>query len=570
MSEILEKRNKNLIKSVFTKMLLPALAAGASANLAGMIDGVIVGNKLGTVALGAINACRPAMQIYGFMSEILASGLVSCIAIAMGRNEKKSADRIFTSGVLFAAIIAVFLTAVQFIFAPGICRLFANDVELYSYALEYFRIFLFGFFFIILGEPLASAMRADGMPGMSGMVLLLPHIVNALMDVIFVYGLELGMKGAAIATVIGYVAGFLPCCYYFFFKRSYRLTGGDFGKNLADITSTGLPLAVNMGLISIKLLIVNSLVLTNGGSVGMAVMSILMTAWALQSLFIGGVKQSTMPLISFYYSNGDYHGVRAVFSHAFKVLMGAVLTLSALLVIFPKILPLLYGMRNAEELAVAVVALRIFAIYLPLEAFIMLVITYYTATGNKKTALLVSTLQGLGGMVIVIFPLAYFFGLIGVWISFAVSCLVPIGVIAIACHGNIERFFKMKGHTYLKELSLDFSDISDIVASVIEAVQIAGFDKDIANRTGIAIEEMAVSAFERNKDKKLNVDVTVRKIDDLLLVTFVDNGVEFNPLQCDTASGPDDINNISMLKAISHKIEYGRVVGMNKTDIVLK
>lgn len=261
MSGISETRNKNLIKSVFTKMLLPALAAGASANLAGMIDGVIVGNKLGTVALGAINACRPAMQIYGFLSEILASGLVSCITKAMGRNEKESADRIFTSGVLFSAIIAVFLTAAQFIFAPGICRLFANDADLYPFALNYYRYFLLGFFFIILSEPLASAMRADGMPFLSGLVLLLPHIVNAAMDILFVNVLELGLTGAAIATVLGYAIGFLLCCYYFFFKRSYRLTVGNIKNDMADITSTGLPLAVNMGLISIKLLIINSLVL---------------------------------------------------------------------------------------------------------------------------------------------------------------------------------------------------------------------------------------------------------------------------------------------------------------------
>ncbi len=570
MPEIQETRNKNLINSVFAKILLPALAAGASANLAGIIDGVIVGNKLGTVALGAINACRPAMQIYGFLSEILASGLVTCIARAMGRNEKKSADRIFTSAISFAAILAVLLTAVQFLFAPGICRLFANDVDLYPYALQYYRYFLFSFFFIVIAEPIASSMRADGMPGLSGLVLLLPHFVNALMDVLFVNILELGLEGAAIATVIGYIAGFLLCCYYFIFKRSYRITGGDFRKNIFDITSTGLPLAVNMGLITIKLLIVNSLVLAEGGSVGMAVMSLLMTAWAIESLFIGGVKQSTMPLISFYYSNGDYHGVRAVFSHAFKLLMGAELSLSILIVIFPKILPYLYGMKDPSELACAVIALRIFAIYLPMEAFIMLVITYYTATGNKKMALLVSTLQGLGAMLIVIVPLVHFFGLIGVWISFSISCLIPIAVIAITCHGNTEIFFRMKGHTYLKEFSIDISDISNLVVSVIDAVQNAGFDKEIANRTGIAIEEMAVSAFERNKNKKLNVDVTVRKVDDSLLVTFADNGVEFNPLKCNTASGPDDIDNISMLNAVSHKIEYGRVVGMNKTDITLK
>lgn len=570
MNSIADVRNKNLIKSVFVSILLPALLAGASANLAGIIDGIIVGNIIGSEAVAAVNACRPAMQVYGFTAEIFASGLATCIAISIGQNKKDDANRLYSTGIFSALAVAVILTVLQLVFAKNICRVFADDDALYPLALEYYRYFLLSTFFILLSDSLAAVMRSDGMVKLSGAVLLLPHIVNAILDFVLIKVFDLGLTGAAIATVLGYVSGFLLCCYYYIFKRSYRFKAGNYLKNLGDIVSVGIPPATNMGLITIKLLIVNSLALSYGGTMGMTVMSMLMIAWALESLFIGGIKQAMMPMISYYYGNGDYHGVRMVFFHACRILMGIELALMVFLEIFPQSIPLLFGLRGAENLASVATAMRIFAIYLPMEAFIMLTITYYTATKNRKTATLLSVLQGLAATVVVIYPLVHFFGLIGVWISFPISSIVPILTIVFMSHGNSEKFFKMKGQTYLKEFSIDYSRISDIVAAVIKAVSDAGVDSTIANRTGVAIEEMAVSAFERNKGKKLHVDVTVKKVDEKLLVTFSDNGVEFDPTANNGSSDAEQLDNISMLKLVSHKIEYGRVIGINKTDIVLK
>lgn len=565
MNDSANTRNRDLIKSVFIRILLPALAAGASANIASMIDGIVVGNAIGSVALAAVNACRPASQIYGFLSEILASGIAACIAHSVGQNEKGKSDTIFTTGIFATLIAAVVLTLVQLLFAGRICRVFANDEELYPLTLEYYRIFSLSIFFILFNCSLSAAMRTDGYPKLSALVQLLPHIVNALLNVVFVSIFGMGLRGVAIATVLGYFAAFLIGVYYFFFKKSYRLLRGSFGRNLADITSVGTPPAVNMGLISIKLLLINALVLSVGGSLGMAVMSLLMVEWALESLFISGVKQSMMPMVSFYYANGDYHGVRAVFSYAFRFLMGAEAALILLFEIFPQILPLLFGMREAEQISAACVGIRIFSLQMPMEAFTMLAISYYTVTRQKKTALVLSVLQGLAAAVAVIYPLAHFFGINGVWLSFPVAGLIPLAVIAVMSRMNFEKFFRMKGHTYLQEFSVDVKKLSQTVDSVRKAVSDAGFNAIIANRTGLAIEEMAISALERNSRKKVHIDVTVRKNEDALLVTFSDDGMEFDPVT--SAESEAKASNLAMLKAISAKMEYGRIVGINKTDI---
>lgn len=568
MNDSVNTRNKDLIKSVFIRILLPALAAGASANIAGIIDGIVVGNAIGSVALAAVNACRPASQIYGFLSEILASGLVVCIAHSVGQNEKGKADKIFTTGISATLITAVVLTLAQLVFAGNICRVFANDEELYPLTLEYYRVFSLSTFFILINSSLSAAMRTDGYPKLSALVQLLPHIVNAVLNVVFVSVFGMGLRGVAIATVLGYLAAFLVGAYYFFFKKSYGLSRGSFGRNLAEITSVGAPSAVNMGLISIKLLLLNALALSAGGSQGMAVMSLLMVEWALESLFIGGVKQSMMPMISFYYANGDYHGVRAVFSYALRFLMAAEAALILLFEAFPQILPLLFGMREAEQISAACIGIRIFALQMPMEAFTMLAISYYTVTRQKKTALVLSVLQGLVAAVPVIYPLAHFFGITGVWLSFPVAGLIPLAVIAVMCRMNPEKFFRMKGHTYLQVFSVDVDKLSQTVDSVRKAVSDAGFETVTANRTGLAIEEMALSALERNSKKKVHIDVTVRKTEDALLVTFSDDGMEFDPVT--SAENEAKASNLAILKAISAKMEYGRIVGMNKTDIYLQ
>lgn len=563
-----DTRNRDLIRSVFIRILLPALTAGASANIASMIDGIIVGNAIGSNALAAVNACRPASQIYGFLSEILASGIAVCIAHSVGQNEKGKANKIFTTGISATMIAAVVLTLVQLLFAGKICRLFANDEELYPLALAYYRIFSVSVFFILINTSLAAAMRTDGYPKLSALVQLLPHVVNALLNILFVSVFGMGLRGVAVATVLGYFAASVIGIYYFFFKKSYRLLRGSFWRNLSDIASVGTPPAVNMGLISVKLLIINSLVLSAGGSLGMAVMSLIMVEWALESLFIGGVKQSMMPMVSFYYANGDYHGVRAVFGYAFRFLMEAEAVLILLFEIFPQILPFIFGMREPEQISVACVAIRIFALSMPMEAFTMLAISYYTVIRQKKTAVVLSVLQGLVAAVPVIYPLAHFFGINGVWFSFPVAGLIPLVLIAVMSRLNSERFFRMKGHTYLKEFSIEPDQLSQTVESVIKAVGDAGFDSRVANRTGLAVEEMAMSAVERNSGEKLHIDVTVRKTEDALLITFSDDGTEFNPVT--SADGEDKASSLAVLKAISARIEYGRIVGMNKTDIYLR
>ncbi|MDO4982112.1 MAG: MATE family efflux transporter [Eubacteriales bacterium] len=568
MNASINTRNNDLIRSIFKKILLPALAAGASANIATMIDGIVVGNAIGSEALAAVNSCRPASQIYGFLSEILASGVAVSIARSVGKSEKGKPDKLFTTGISAALIAAVVLTLVQQLFAGNICRLFADDEELYPLALEYYRIFSLSVFFILFNNSLSSAMRTDGYPKLSALVQLLPHIVNALLNVLFVSVFDMGLSGVAIATVLGYFAAFLVGAYYFFFRKSYRLLRGNFGRNLAEITSVGTPPAVNMGLISIKLLIINSLVLSVGGSLGMAVMSLIMVEWALESLFISGVKQSMMPMISYYYANGDYHGVRAVFNYAFRFLMTAEAALVLLFEVFPQFLPFIFGMREPEQISAACVGIRIFALSMPLEAFAMLTISYYTAIRNRKTAVVLSVLLGLVATVSVIYPLAHFFGINGVWLSFPVAELIPLALIAILSRLNSERFFRMKGHTYLQEFSVDVDQLSHTVDCVRKAVGDAGFDAIAANRTGLAIEEMALSALERNSEKKVHIDVTVRKIEDALLVTFSDDGMEFDPVT--SADREAKTSSLAMLKAISAKMEYGRIVGMNKTDIYLQ
>lgn len=105
--------------------------------------------------------------------------------------------------------------------------LFGGDGTLFPMITQYYSIVLFSIFFVIISEPMAAAMRTDGLPLISGVALLLPHILNAVLDVLFINVCGWGLAGAALATVLGYLAGFLLCCYYFFFRKSYRLSFGE-------------------------------------------------------------------------------------------------------------------------------------------------------------------------------------------------------------------------------------------------------------------------------------------------------------------------------------------------------
>ncbi len=567
-----ELRDKKLMKSVFLRFFLPAMIAGASANLAGMIDGLIVGNMIGSDALSAVNFCRPAMQVYAFLSEILASGVVNCIAMAGSRGEKERANRFFTSGITTACVVATLLTILQFLFSAPVCHLLVTDETLYPLALDYYRIFLFSTFFVLISEPIAATMRTDGFPVMSGIVLLLPHILNAILDAVFVGVCGWGLQGAATATVLGYAIGFVLSTYYMISRRSFKFDFQHFFRGISVIGITGAPPAVNMGLIAIKLLIVNRLVEHYGETVGAAVLSIIMIAWALQSLIVGGIKMTMMPMISYYYADGDYHGVRAVFEHALKVLVIGVLGLVMFLEFFPRVLPYLFGLRGEELLSEAEIGMRIFAPFLLLEALIMLIIVYYTSTAKRAKATFFSVLQGILAMLPVIFPLAYYFGIKGIWFAFPISSLIPLIVLAIMCRGRMDKLLDMKHEDFLLELTLNREELTQSIEGVQACICKEGFGSEVAEQARTVLEEMTGLIMAHNPNRRLHIDVTLRKKENGLLITFYDDGVANNPLQYgeNRVEKEGDDEAISHLMSFSEKMEYSRVIGLNKTNILLK
>lgn len=567
-----ELRDKRLMKSVFLRFFLPAMIAGASANLAGMIDGLIVGNMIGSDALSAVNFCRPAMQVYAFLSEILASGVVSCIAMAGSRGEKERVNRFFTSGVTTACMVATVLTLLQFLFSGPVCHLLVTDETIYPLALEYYRIFLFSTFFVLISEPIAATMRTDGFPIMSGIVLLLPHILNAVFDAVFVGVFDWGLRGAATATVLGYAIGFILAAYYMIARRSFKFDFKNFFRGISIIGLTGAPPAVNMGLIAIKLVIVNRLVEHYGGTVGAAVLSVIMVAWALQSLIVGGVKMTMMPMISYYYADGDYHGVHTVFEHALRVLVTGVLALVAFLEIFPRALPYLFGLRGEELLSEAEKGMRIFAPFLLLEALIMLIIVYYTSTTKRAKATFFSVLQGILAILPVIFPLAYYFGLTGIWVAFPVSSLIPLVVLAIQCRGSVDVLLDMEHEEFLQEITLKQGELAQALQSVKENVCRSGFDDEVAQQAGIVLEAMTGFISDHNPKRRPHIDVTLRKKENGLLITFYDDGIANNPLKF-RENHPEEEGGSAQyadLMSFSDKMEYSHVIGLNKTSIILK
>lgn len=562
-------RNTELIKSKYAQFFASAMLIGISANLAAMIDGFIVGNLIGSEALAAVNVCRPAMQVYGFCSEVLSAGFTGCISMLLGKRLKEEADRMFTSGMIGAVATAVILTIVQFLFADKICAVFANNETLIPIAGDYFNTMLFSVLFMLISEPLASAMRIEGRTVLAGAVLFAPHVCNAILDLLFVGVLKWGIRGAATATLIGYAIGFLIALSYVFSnKRTCRFAKGGRVDDFGQIVSTGISSAINMGLIAIKLLIVNRMVGEDGGKSGMAAMSILMIAWALQSLFIGGVSQTMMPMVSVYYGEGDAHGVRALFKHSLKILLGSVCMLVIFLLIFPQVLPYLMGIREGAEMSICITAVRIFALALPMEAFVMLMVRYYIATQNKRLSVIIATMQGIVAMVPVIYITERLFGLVGVWMAFPISGIIPVLLIFGMAGFNTERLLGVKGHEFLVEMSVKKEDISRTVEAVVQLLKSELSDGSTANKVGVVIEEMTVDAFARNTGKKLHVDIVVRKIDDEILISFSDDGMEYNLLEHMDES-PQSIDSIYMLTKIAHKVDYSRVIGLNKTNIVL-
>lgn len=421
-------KNKNKAVEMETKAIPGLILSYSSATffalffdaLYNIIDTLFISHGVGDDAMGGVSVVFPFMIIQAGIAQMVGGGAAALAAKHLGEKDYKKAGSVTANAMLIFYSTAVITTLIGFLFMSPILKLTGVTSDILPYAKEYLSIILIG---NVFSTGFSSIIRAEGRMGYSLAIWLIPTAVNIALDYVFINLLNMGVKGAALATVIGYFTSFLMSVIFF-----TKISCQDFSEikinrqTAKDIVVIGIPTLIQMSSMSLIFLLINRLLSKFGGSVGINIFAYLSKIATLAIVPINSVAQAVSPIIG--YNHGADNRARIKSTLNFGLLITeayAVIALIAVMIIPDYFISIFTD--NSEIIRDGAVALQIISPALILMPIVIILSSYFQSTG-KKTKAIISSASILIFLLILLAVLPQVFSLTGIWLSIPIACLL--------------------------------------------------------------------------------------------------------------------------------------------------
>lgn len=401
------------IGSLIKRFSIPCVISMVVAALYNIVDQIFIGwSSAGAYGNAATNIVYPFTVFALGIALLIGDGAAAGFSIALGMGDKKQADKNVGNGLMILIITAIILCAIGFIFSTKILGLFGgnpDEAECYGYATDYFLIICAGIPFYMIGQGLNGSIRADGSPRFAMACTLAGAVTNLILDPIFIFGLNMGVKGAAIATVMGQVLTFAMSVYYLTKSKNFHVNREAIaveGHTLHRIISVGMAsLIVQLSIVVI--IAVNNNLLTKYGyetmaSTGeafgvvipLAVVGIVMKVFGIVVSIVIGISLGGQPIIGFNMGAGNIGRVKETIQRITKLVL-LVGTVSFLLFeILPDTVISFFGSHNtAEYMEYARLCIRIFLGGIILTCYIKSASIILQSMGNSVKSTILALLR---------------------------------------------------------------------------------------------------------------------------------------------------------------------------------
>lgn len=358
------------IGKLILKYSLPAIASSLVSSVYNIVDQIFVGNKIGELGNAATNVTFPLVMVITTLAMTFGAGSSASFSLFLGRKEENRARSIVGNGMTLMILCGILVAVLSQIFLSPILMAFGGRGQTLEYAIEYTRILLFGFPFAILVTGASQLIRADGSPRYAMTATLSGAVLNCILDPVLIFGLNMGMSGAALATVIGQgISGILILSYFARF-RTFRLKYKDFAlrmESVVQIFRLGVAAGANQLAITLVQVVMNNTLgyygehSQYGRDIPLACVGIISKVSSVFNAVIFGIAQSTQPILGYNYGAGNYVRVKETFRKAVTIVTCISGAAFLCFQIFPRQIISVFG--NGDELYYDF-ALRYFHIFL--------------------------------------------------------------------------------------------------------------------------------------------------------------------------------------------------------------
>ncbi len=412
--------NENISK-LLLKLSIPASFGMVAQALYNVVDAIFIGRGVGPMGIAGIAVAFPIQMLIMGIAQVIGIGSASLISRSLGKNNIDDAEK--TLGNLFSLtlISGILITIFGLIFLDPILKLFGATDAILPYSHSYMSVILFGSLFSIFSMSANNVVRAEGNAKVSMLAMFIGAILNMALDPLFIFGFHLGIKGAAIATVLSKVVTTIWLLNYIFNGNSlmrFHLKNLKLFKNIiTEIFAIGISSFVRTASGSILAGILNHLLVFYGGNIAITIYGLTNRLTSFFLMFVMGVGQGFQPIVGFNYGAKNYKRTKQSIYYA---ILYATIISTAGFAILQLFAPQLLSMftKDASLISNSIAPLRIMSLLFPVMGFTIIVSTLFQAIGKAVPALILSLSRQILFLLPLVLILPKFYGLNGIWLSF--------------------------------------------------------------------------------------------------------------------------------------------------------
>lgn len=433
------------IPGLVTKMAVPTIIAMLITSFYSLADTYFVG-QIGTDATAAVGVVFPLMAVIQAFGFFFGHGSGNAISRRLGAGETRTAEKLASCGIISAITCGILILILGTIFAKPLSFALGSTESMLPYTMAYLKVLLIGAPFLAGSFVLNNQMRFQGNAMRSMIGIASGSILNVILDPILIFNFDMGVEGAALATVIGQAVSLLVLTIGYIRAKCVKVRLSDIRylpEQFREITAGGLPSLFRQGLASLATVTMNQVAVPFGAA-AIAAMSVVGRISFFANSAILGFGQGFQPVCGFNYGAGNYKRVKEAFYFTVKVATVGLLVLSILGFIFAEDLITLFRPDDPEAIKIGTLALRCNCITLPITAWVnMGNMLAQTCKWTAPATILASARQGLC-LIPAVLILPQIFGLFGIQVAQAVSDVISFIIATVIYFRVISRLDESK------------------------------------------------------------------------------------------------------------------------------
>ena len=437
-------RNESISK-LLVRYSVPAILAMMVTSLYNTVDRAFIGSieNVGALAISGLGITMPLFTILGAFCVAIAVGGSTNVSIKLGEGNKEEAEKIMGSTVALELAVGITMVLVGIFFLDKILYAFGASDQTIKYERDYMSIIFAGAWFNLPGFALNSCIRGEGYPKLAARMMITSCILNLILDPIFIFGFDMGIKGAALGTVICQLFIFTWSTYYFTLGKSnlklklknIRLNN-KLIKLILAIAMTPFFMEIAAGSIH---LVTNKILKIYGGDLSIGAMTAVTSISLMFLMPIFGLSQGMQTIIA--YNHGAKQPKRARQTLLLGILYGTIiLTIGFILInLFPKVF---VGIFTKDEtlMEMAVEGISINLITLPIVGVSVLGSVYFQSVGEAKKSIFLSLLRQVIILIPVIIITPKVYGLKGVWASQPIADFLAMFIVGLFLYKEFKKY----------------------------------------------------------------------------------------------------------------------------------